>query len=613
MNESKDTLTPRRSLFERINLLYREKRTKALFVGFFVGLLALLPFIAGALPFVRFPAIPAADLQSLPSAALFSILRLVLALSLSFVFSLSYGALAARNRTLEKILIPILDILQSVPVLGFFPAAIYFFVKLGGGSRLGVEMACVFLIFTSQAWNMTFGVYESIKGIPKEVEEASRLFGIRGWIYFKKVMFPACVVKLVYNAMLSWSAGWYFLIACEIVAIGPVSFTLPGLGSFISRATEQGRLDLLIPGILVLVLLVVLMDVACFRPLVVISEMYKFEGQGSSEEPEESMVLEFFRRLRHGLEDAASRWKRGAQKKRSAFPIRDRRLKRGFLVLKGRVSRFRPFIPKGGVWTPGLWRALRHGLPIILFAFLGLGALLGLGYGLYRWILLLSSRPWPEEVLSLPMGLMLSFLRLLLAFFLCLAWSLPLVFWASRSKRVLRVSARACQILAAVPATAFFPLFVALAVRTGIGMEMASILLLMTGMQWYLLFNLLAGVRSIPQDLKEVARIYGIRGIDWLRVLLLPCLYPSFVTGAITAFGGGWNALIISEYVVYNKKTYVLDGIGALLDRGIYELGDPIVISLSLAVMVAFIVMMNRLFWAPLSERVASRYRFEGG
>lgn len=603
---------PRRSLFERVNLLYREKRTKAIFAGFLLGLLAMLPFIAGALPFLYLPAIPLADLRSLPSSALFSILRLILALGLSFVFSLSYGSLAAKNRALEKILIPIIDILQSVPVLGFFPAAIYFFVKLGGGSRIGVEMACVFLIFTSQAWNMTFGVYESIKGIPKEVEEASKLFGIRGWAYFQKVIFPACVVKLVYNAMLSWAAGWYFLIACEIVAIGPVSFTLPGLGSFISKATEQGRIDLLIPGIFVLVMLVVLMDIACFRPLVVISEIYKFEGQGSTDEPEESVVLEFFKRLRHGFEDASSRWKGVTRKRHSVF-LRYKSLKRGLSTLKRRVGWFLGFIPFERLRVFKFWAYLRHGLEMALIAILGLGFSLGLGYGLYRWILLLSASPWPKEVFSLPIGLILSFLRLILAFLLCLTWSLPLVFWASRSKRFLRVSVRACQILAAVPATAFFPLFVALAVKTGVGMELASILLLMTGMQWYLLFNLLAGVRSIPQDLKEVASIYGIRGIDWFKMLLLPCLYPSFVTGAITAFGGGWNALIISEYVVYDQKTYALKGIGASLDRGIYELGDPVIISLSLAVMVSFIIIMNRLFWAPLSEKVASRYRLEGG
>jgi NitT/TauT family transport system permease protein len=600
------------NLFEQAGVFYREKRTKALFIGLFLALMVSIPFLARMIPFFRLSSVPIADLRSLPSFALFSLLRLLLALSLSFLFSLIYGTLAARSRALEKILIPILDILQSVPVLGFFPAAIYFFVKIGGGSRLGVEMACIFLIFTSQAWNMTFGVYESIRGIPKEIEEASRLLGIRGFSYFRRVLFPACVVKLVYNAMLSWAAGWYFLIACEILAIGPVSFRLPGLGSFISESTQQGRLDLLAAGISVLVVLVVIMDVLCFRPLVVISEKYKLESQSSSEESEESYALDFFRRFKNALEDKSSAMTKGVQGRRW-LKAGHRWSKASLRILGEGLGRFRAkdlfgvFLP---LWT---FKKGRIGLEIAVFSLLGGGVLFGLGYGIYQWVVLLVTQPWPKEVLSLPLGLLLSFCRLLVAFAFCLGWTLPVAFLASRSKRVLRFSARACQILAAIPATAFFPLFVALAVKTGVGMEPASILLLATGMQWYLLFNLLAGVRAIPQDLREVAQVYRIRGAGWLRFFILPCLYPSFVTGAITAFGGGWNALIISEYVVYKREAYVLKGVGALLDRGIYDLGDPILISVSLAAMVTFIVLMNRLFWAPLSEKISSRYRLEGG
>ncbi|MDY7016692.1 MAG: ABC transporter permease subunit [Nitrospirota bacterium] len=612
MRNVKSSASPRMNLFEQAIVLYREKRTKALFVGLFLALMVSLPFLARTLPFFRFSSVPIADLRSLPSFALFSLLRLLLALALSFLFSLIYGTLAAKNRALEKILIPTLDILQSVPVLGFFPAAIYFFVKIGGESRLGVEMACIFLIFTSQAWNMTFGVYESIRGIPKEIDEASRLLGIRGFSYFRRVLFPACVVKLVYNAMLSWAAGWYFLIACEILAIGPVSFRLPGLGSFISEATQQGRLDLLAAGISVLVVLVVVMDVLCFRPLVVISEKYKLESQSSSEESEESYALDFFRRLKNAVKDKASALTKGVQDRRW-LKAGHRWSKASLRILRGGLGRMRAKeLPKAYLPLEMLKKG-KIGLEIAAFSLLGGGVLFGLGYGIYRWILLLATQPWPKEVLSLPLGLLLSFCRLLVAFAFCLGWTLPVAFLASRSKRVLRFSARACQILAAIPATAFFPLFVALAVKTGVGMELASILLLATGMQWYLLFNLLAGVRAIPQDLREVAQVYGIRGTGWLRFFILPCLYPSFVTGAITAFGGGWNALIISEYVVYRRETYVLKGVGALLDRGIYDLGDPVLISVSLAAMITFIVLMNRLFWAPLSEKISSRYRLEGG
>jgi len=513
------------NLFEQAIVLYREKRTKALFGGLFLALMVSLPFLARTLPFFRFSSVPIADLRSLPSFALFSLLRLLLALALSFLFSLIYGTLAAKNRALEKILIPTLDILQSVPVLGFFPAAIYFFVKIGGESRLGVEMACIFLIFTSQAWNMTFGVYESIRGIPKEIDEASRLLGIRGFSYFRRVLFPACVVKLVYNAMLSWAAGWYFLIACEILAIGPVSFRLPGLGSFISEATQQGRLDLLAAGISVLVMLVIIMDVLCFRPLVVISEKYKLESQSSSEESEESYALDFFRRFKNAVKDKASALTKGVQD-RSWLKGVHRWSKASLQILRRGLGRMRAKeLPKAYLPLEMLKKG-RIGLEIAVFSLLGGCVLFGLGYGIYRWILLLATQPWPKELLSLPLGLLLSFCRLLVAFAFCLGWTLPVAFLASRSKRVLRFSARACQILAAIPATAFFPLFVALAVKTGVGMELASILLLATGMQWYLLFNLLAGVRAIPQDLREVAQVYGIRGPDWLRFFILPMPLP---------------------------------------------------------------------------------------
>ena len=611
MQNVKGSSFPRKNLFEQAGVFYREKRAKAVFVGLFFVLIASFPLLAKTLPFFRFSTTPIAELQSLPSFALFSLGRLLLALLCSFIFSLAYGTLAAKSRTLEKILIPSLDILQSVPVLGFFPAAIYFFVKIGGGSRLGVEMACVFLIFTSQAWNMTFGVYESIRGIPKEIEEVSELMGLRGLSYFRKVLFPACVVKLVYNAMLSWAAGWYFLIACEILAIGPVSFRLPGLGAFISEATQQGRLDLLAEGIAMLILMVIIADVLCFRPLVVISERYKLESQSSSEIEEESYALDFIRRVRGAIEDKASQAIERVQNRRW--------LKGGRRWSRARVNTsmawLEQFHTKEMSRFFSLFAAFKKGwivLEIAALSLLGIGVLFGLGYGMYRWILLLATQPWPKEVLSIPLGLLYSFCRLLIAFVFCLGWTLPVAFLASRSNRVLRFSARACQILAAVPATAFFPLFVALAVKLGVGMEPASILLLATGMQWYLLFNLLAGVRAIPKNLGEVAQVYGIHGASWMRFFILPCLYPSFVTGAITAFGGGWNALIISEYVVYRKKTYMLKGVGALLDRGIYDLGNPALISMSLAALVAFIVLMNRLFWAPLSEKVSDRYRFEG-
>ena len=286
-------------IWPRENFKYPDRKGKTVLILALLFFVIILSLFSQRVSFPHFvPSSSFAQLKHLPLYCFLSLSRLFLAYMLSVIFSIIYGTLAARSLLLEKILIPVLDVLQSIPVLGFFPAAIYFFIKMGGEDRIAVEMACIFLIFTSQAWNMTFGVYESIKSIPRDIQEACSLFNIKGIMYFKHILLPACCVKLVYNSMMSWAAGWYFLIACEILAIGPIKYKLPGLGSFIVYATESGKTDLLVIAIVLLVLLVVIVDIVFFRPMVVISERFKFESSSSSEEVEESKVLDFARKGR---------------------------------------------------------------------------------------------------------------------------------------------------------------------------------------------------------------------------------------------------------------------------------------------------------------------------
>ncbi|MGE5484978.1 MAG: ABC transporter permease subunit [Ignavibacteriales bacterium] len=537
------------------------------------------------------------SLRPLPLYALFSFLRMLAAYALALVFSMAYGYSAAMNRGAGRVLLPLLDVLQSIPVLGFFPAAVYFFVAAFRGSRLGVEAASVFLIFTSQVWNMTFGVYESLTTIPDDLLLVSRAYGLTGRLGFRSLVFPACVTKLVYNSMLSWAGGWYFLIACEIIALGPVSVSLPGLGSYLIKAAESGDFALLVAGLATLVSVIWLMDYAVWRPLGVVAERYKYEYGGGS--PSGRAALRGFRGwTRRPLNVVV----------RLAAVLAGAVLSRVVAIagaVSGGVARaiggVRPGGTPGGVRRPA-GTAARWGLAVA-------GIALAAGMGWVLWSVLRP--PWPPEARLIPAALIASALRLGAAYVLSLLWTLPAAVYIGRNERAYERLMPVFQVAASVPATALFPFIILLIVRTTGSMSVASVVLVLTGMQWYLLFNLVGAVRAIPADLLSVARAYGIRGRLYASTVLIPALIPSLVTGSITAWGGGWNALIVSEYVVYAGKTFEAFGIGALLDRATYSTGDFKTIWLSLVAMVVAVVASNRLFWRPLYDYAARRYRIE--
>ncbi len=529
------------------------------------------------------------SLRPLPLYAVYSFVRMLAAYAFALVFSVAYGYAAATNRRLGKILLPLLDVLQSIPVLGFFPAAVYFFVAAFRGSRMGVEAASVFLIFTSQVWNMTFGVYESLTTIPDDLRQASRAYGLAGFLRFRSLIFPACVTKLVYNSMLSWAGGWYFLIACEIIALGPVSVNLPGLGSFLIKASESGDLTLLVAGLLTLVAMIWLLDYVVWRPLGAVAERYKYEYGGGT--PAGQRAPQGFRGWR--------RWPLNVVTKAAgklAGAVLSRALEfagaaaAGWGRYLGGISRV---IPQG--WT----RAGVTALGVVLAA------------GLIRVFYLELRPPWPPEIHLIPVALLASILRLGAAYLLSLLWTLPVAIWIGRNERVYARLMPVFQVAASVPATALFPFIILLIVKTTGSMNAASVVLVLTGMQWYLLFNLVGAVRSIPQDLVSVATAYGIKGRLYASTVMIPALIPSLITGSITAWGGGWNALIVSEYVVYAGRTFEAFGIGALLDRATYTTGNFKMIWLSLVAMVIAVVASNRLLWRPLYDYASRRYRIE--
>lgn len=529
------------------------------------------------------------SIRHLPYYAFCSFYRMLAAYIIALVFSIIYGMAAARGGLYERILIPAIDIAQSVPVVGFFPAAVYFFVALAHGSRLGVEMAAVFLIFTSQAWNMALGVYEAVKTIPEDSKDAIESFGGRGWLRFKRLLLPASIPKLVYNSILSWVAGWYFLIACEIITVGPASYRLPGLGSFLWEASEKGRNFDLAAGLLTLLAIIVLMDMIVWQPLSTWAEKFKYEFAASS-----GAVQSL------GMFDALS----------GVGPAVTRAL-RAILVPPFRlVATALEALPRGPELSPEQSKRLAAIVRTLIISAIVILITWALARGLVALIRTLS-QPWPSDARQIPEAIVLSTIRMTIAYAISLAWTVPCALAASENPRFNRILSPVAEIVGSMPATALFPVIVAAFIQFAGGMNIASVVLILTGMQWYLLFNLLAGINQVPEDLKEASRSFGLSRIARWRKLILPAVTPSLITGSITGWGGGWNALILSEYFVYNNQTHQVLGIGSLLDAATYKSGNGVMILLSLLSMIAVVLLLNRLMWRPLYNLATERYRLD--
>src|SRR6185295_4474190 len=460
----------------------------------------------------------------LPFYALASVARMIVAMILSLIVGLVVGYMAAVNRRWSQVILPAADILQSVPVLGFFPAAVFFFIRIFGNSAIGVELAAIFLIITSVLWNLIFAVYESITTIPEDLQLASRQFGLHGYIQWTRVVLPAVIHKLAYNSMISWANGWYFLIACEIIIVGPIHFRLPGLGSYLAQSMSNGDYGHAIQGILVLTLVMVAFHLFVWSPLNAYASRFLYDTAESPARPGHGRSRLRFYMARSRLLHVV--WDRGIRP-----------------LIRSMVSVLR-FILEGGRTKRGSAIAWA-----VLAAFV-----LSIAWGVSGSVRDLS-KPTPL-MQDIPLALMLSFLRLLAAYVLALVWTLPLAMWIGRNERIARHVLPVVEVIASIPATAFFPLIVLFIVRNGGDMNLAAIILVTTGMQWYLLFNLIAGIRAIPEDLQQISRSLGLRGWTKWKRLILPAIYPSLVTGSLTAIGGGWNAIVLSEYVVAERRVY---------------------------------------------------------
>jgi NitT/TauT family transport system permease protein len=563
-----------------------------------VGIPAVAASVLGGLPAVG---------TYLPTAAtdlLYSFLRMLAAYLLSLLFALSYGYFAATSRTGERVLIPILDILQSVPILGFFPFAIVFFVQAAGpGNPIGPNFASVFLIFTSMSWNMAFGVFESLKSIPNELREATESFGARGGLRLRAVLFPATVNRLVYNSVLSWTAGWYFLVAAEFISTAQSTTALPGIGTFLlSNATAPGDATALVTGLALLVVLIVALDLLVWRPLAHWAERYRYDTTPSGE-----------------ADGARGEWGRAPAPLRRAAGLVAQGVRSGVTRLGS------PFVGLATLTVSG--RPRRPG-PIARSAarYIALGTVLVLA-----WLLLIAltvssfelfSGPIQPSVrsqmLGLPLALGASFARVSASYLVCVAIALPLAILLYRRPGFARVGLPVVEVVASVPATALFPLFL-FALLSVLQAPLTSVLMVTTGMIWYLFFNILSGLRGIPPDLAEAARSYGLTRWQYYRHLVLPAILPAFITGSITAFGGGWNTLIIAENLHYGPtQSLQVLGIGNLIDVGNFETCGPLatpcgypLMAAGVLTLVVAVVALNELLWKPLYRRAVDRYRID--
>lgn len=513
------------------------------------------------------------DPIELPHYAARTTLRMFIAMGASLVFSLAYATAAARSRTAERILIPILDILQSVPVLGYLSFSVTLFLALFPGSILGAELASIFAIFTSQAWNLTFSFFQSLRTNPTDLQEVSRAFGFTPWFRFWKLEVPFALPGLLWNAMMSMSGGWFFVVASEAIVVGPNVVALPGIGSWVALAITRSDLRAIGWAIATMAIVIVLYDQLVFRPLVTWAERFRFEeflGRPSKR----PWLLRFLRHTKVVRSLAASitrlfQWMVSIH----AHFRTDRRIGRRLLALPLQLAF----------------------LAIVL-------------WGLWAAVVTIQRGIDPREPLRvLGLGLLTLTRVMVLVFLACLVW-VPIGVVVGLRPSWAAIARPVAQFLAAFPANLLFPLVVAAIVHFDLRPGVWLSPLMMLGAQWYVLFNVLAGASAYPSDLLDAAANLDLRGRLWWTKVLLPGVFPYVVTGALTAAGGAWNASIIAETVRWGSEELTAPGLGAYITQAT-RAGDFSRIALGIATMSFFVVLVDRLLWRRLYRFAERRYR----
>ena len=525
------------------------------------------------------------SISALPLYAFYSIIRIGIAYLLSLVFAIAYGYIAAYNPRIEPWMVAVLDILQSIPVLSFLPPVVLFMVALIPGHQLGIELAVILLIFTGQVWNLAFSFYSSLKSIPREMVEASRIYRYSAWQRFWQLEMPYAAIGLVWNSVVSVAGGWFALIACEISPFANYAYQLPGIGSYLQVATNTGDYRALTFGICAVILIVIATDQLLWRPLIAWSDKFKFE-QVESADRVSSPILALLRR-----------------------------------------SNLLSLLP-GRVWTSieePIYRRLARSKESLLihpvdeekstrrsvwFYLLAVAAAGVVGWGALQAIVMLRTISWPELKLLFE-GAAATFGRVNAALLISAAWTVPVGVAIGFNPRLSRIVQPTAQVLASIPATAFFPVILIGLVKIGGGLGIGSVALMLLGTQWYILFNVIAGAMSIPSDLREVTSLYHFtRWQRWKR-LILPGIFPYLITGMVTASGGAWNASVYAEYSHLKDSTLQTIGLGAQISSATDSGRFPIILLATIMISL-MVITMNRLLWRRLYRLAETRYKLEG-
>ncbi|PLP57681.1 sulfonate ABC transporter permease [Mesorhizobium loti] len=512
------------------------------------------------------------DPANLPVYALRTTLRMLLAIVLSTAFTFIYAAAAAKSRRAEMVLVPMLDILQSVPILGFLTFTVTFFLNLFPGSVLGAELASVFAIFTSQAWNMTFSMYQSMRNVPADLEEATRSFHLTGWQRFWRLDVPFAMPGLVWNAMMSMSGGWFFVVASEAITVGNTTVTLPGVGSYVALAIQQQNIAAIIYAVITMLVVIIFYDQLLFRPLVAWADKFRFETTASADAPQ-SWMLDLLRRARLVRVLVTPL----AWLARTVWTLR-----------LPALPAFRTAEAANGAARSRLADRLWIGLIAVGAAY---GAYISIGY-------LRANVGWPD-VATVLTDAFITLARVIVLMALATLLWVPVGVWIGLRPKLAEKVQPLVQFLAAFPANIAFPVFVVLIAHYDLNPNIWLSPLMILGTQWYILFNVIAGASAFPSDLKEAARSFHIGGWRWWFKVILPGIFPYYVTGAITASGGSWNASIVAEVASWGNEQLTARGLGAYISKAT-STGDFPRVVLGIVVMCLFVTLFNRLVWRPL-------------
>ncbi len=557
-------------------------------VAILLGVIALIYLVAavgaGALvafePPEQLPTI-SLDPANLPYYLARSTLRMFVAMGFSLAFTFVVGYAAASNRYAEQIIIPTLDVLQSVPVLGFLSVTITGFIALFRGSLLGLEAASVFAIFTSQVWNMTFSFYHSLRNVPGDMQEAAAVYRLSRWARFTQVQAPAGVIGLVWNMVMSFGGGWFFVAASEAISVLNQEYTLPGIGAYVTQAIAQEDMRALLLAMAAMAALVVVIDQVLWRPLIAWADRFKIEQNEATQAPR-SWMLELLRRsrvlqaVREALAEAGE--KLSARSRRARLARRQTWPRRSLLSVR-RVDALFNIV-----------------LLLIVLAISGLA------------IWFIHTEVGFEEMLEVVLLGAATFVRVaIIVVVSTLIWT-PLGVVIGMNPRVARIAQPITQFLVSFPANFLFPFITIGLIHFGVSLDIGGILLMALGAQWYILFNVIAGAQSIPNDLREMAANMRVSGWERWRSLIWPAVFPAWVTGAITASGGAWNASIVAEIVSWGNTTLTATGLGAYIAEATGA-GDWPRIVLGVGMMCVYVVGLNRLLWRRLYALAETRYR----